>query len=204
MIIRYWFNLIVSVLLISFSIGKSIAQIPAGFSVYTTTAQGGRIQVIFNKIDDIQDGITLTYKTVLGLTLVDGDGVNLGAHDYTELYVYASTVDNAISSLDGLTTIPLNALEVTCSNAQGFTGALAPVTFETFAATQTLTGGGVTDLIFSSDRPTSENIQFSTHRIQIEFKIGVTNSLATSPPGYYILNVDFDLRGCGTWGGVCP
>ena len=196
-------NIAIAFITLSFSINKCSAQIPAGFSVYTTAAQGGRIQVIFNKIDDIENGITLAYKTILGLTLVDGDGFGVGT-DYTKLYLYASTTDASISSLDGLTTIPLNRLEVICSNAAGFTGVGGAVTKEDFELVKSLTGGGTPDLLFETDRPTSEDIKFSTHRVQIEFRVGVTNSLATSPPGYYILNVDFDLVGCGTWGGTCP
>ena len=201
---RYTFLLKIAIAFVTltFSINKCSAQIPAGFSVYTTAAQGGRIQVIFNKIDDIENGITLAYKTILGLTLVDGDG--LGGTDYTELYLYASTTDASISSLDGLTTIPLNRLEIICSNAAGFTGIGGLITKETFEPVQSLTGGGTPDLLFETDRPTSEDIKFSTHRVQIEFRVGVSNSLATSPPGYYILNVNFDLVGCGTWGGACP
>tara|TARA_B110000037_G_C17121178_1_gene505895 strand:- start:2888 stop:3496 length:609 start_codon:yes stop_codon:yes gene_type:complete len=198
----FLFKIAIVFVTLTFSINKCSAQIPAGFSVYTTAAQGGRIQVIFNKIDDIENGITLAYKTILGLTLVDGDGV--GGTDYTELYLYASTTDASISSLDGLTTIPLNRLEVICSNAAGFTGIGGLITKETFEPVQSLTGGGTPDLLFETDRPTSEDIKFSTHRVQIEFRVGVSNSLATSPPGYYILNVNFDLVGCGTWGGACP
>ena len=198
----FLFKIAIAFVTLTFSINKCSAQIPAGFSVYTTAAQGGRIQVIFNKIDDIENGITLAYKTILGLTLVDGDG--LGGTDYTKLYLFASTTDASISSLDGLTTIPLNRLEVICSNAAGFTGIGGLITKETFEPVQSLTGGGTPDLLFETDRPTSEDIKFSTHRVQIEFRVGVSNSLATSPPGFYILNVNFDLVGCGTWGGACP
>ena len=173
---------------------------PGGFEAIISSAQDNRIQFVFNNLDDIQNGITSTYTTVLGLTLVDADGFGVG-DEYNQLVLRVSTDDNAISSLDGVNTIPLNALEVSIANQTGF---VDPGVTDIFSGTINLTGGGNQDNLLVSTRPITESINYSNHRVEVTLSIGTTNSIQSYPPGYYIINLDFWLYGCGTWGGVCP
>lgn len=174
---------------------------PANFEAFISRAQGNRISFIFNKIDDIQNGITSTYTTQFGLNLVDFDGFGVG-NEYTELYLRVSTDDDAIYSLDGGSSIPLNALTVTATNIVGFDGGLGEV--NTFFGPINLSGSGNQDNILFSTRPAFETINFANHRVEITFDLGVANTISNEEPGFYIVNLDFWLYGCGTWGGVCP
>ena len=68
----------ISLILLLFFSSQFVFAQPAGFQALISSAQGNRIQLVFNTIDEIENGITLDYKTILGLTLQDADGFNTG------------------------------------------------------------------------------------------------------------------------------
>lgn len=180
----------------------SFAQ-PANFEAFISRAQGNRISFVFNTINQIQNGITSTYTTQFGLNLLDGDGFGVGS-EYTQLYLRVSTDDNAISSLDGANTLPLSALRISTAAIAGFDGTNGET--NTFSTPITPTGGGVQDNLLISDLPAFQAINYADHRVEITFEVGTINPINTEEAGFYIVNLDFWLYGCGDWnGGVgCP
>lgn len=190
------------ILFLCFITGSSIISFaqPPGFQAFISSAQGNRIQFVFNTINQIENGIISNYTTVLGLTLQDADGFGIG-DEYTQLILRVSTDDDAIYSLDGAQSLPLNVLEVSINNIVGFND---PGVTDIFSLPLTLTGSSNQDNLLVSTRPATELINYATHRVEVTLSVGVTNNLQSLPPGYYVLNLDFWLFGCGTWGGVCP
>jgi hypothetical protein len=172
---------------------------PSGLSTHITAFQGARVEVVFNTVDEIQSGKTVSYKTILGLTLSDQNGALID--NFEEMYLYVSTASASISSLNGSSTIPLDRLEITCTPLDGFATA-GPI--DNFSPKVTLPASNTPILLLDSDRPSFESIAFNTHRVQVEFDLGVTNSLGNASPGLYYITLNFDFQGCGTWGGTCP
>lgn len=168
---------------------------PINYNVYLNTFQGGSVRLFFQNIDDLESGKTLTYKTVLGLTLQDPDGRGVG-DDYQAFSIFVGTPDASITSLDGSITIPLNVLEITASQYPGsnLDGVVSgTMTFETYQPTVTIPAATTFVELFRSDRSKDEDIVASNHQIEIEYRIGVTNPLPSVPAGIYTLELQFCL-----------
>ena len=186
-----------------------------GGSVRLTVHSGGNLDFVFNSIAKYKSGITYSNWTILGITVTDNPGDNNAppaVDDYTQWRIYVEAADiDGDGAITGTTGLPINTLpfstiemgasiDAGCGTCNIFYPALGPflplpapgMGVLTPIADGSNAPGWPPDQI--TDFPSADNLVYTTDRISITYRCGVTTALLDSPSDYYSDDIVFTLE----------
>jgi len=148
-----------------------------------TTIIGSRIEFNFNSLDDYNSGIRFEDATTIGVTMSEiAPAVLTGWHIDMQTFLGDASIDGS-----GGNTLPLNAIQVEASDANGN---LATATFTGLQDLAVAPGA----LLMTTADPAHIPADANTHQINLSYECGIANgSLLGEVADYYVVNVEIIL-----------